>query len=363
MSFRHGRRYLAALIFAAGIVGPAGRAAMAGEPVTIYCSADEAFARPLLAEFTRRTGIAVRPLFDTEAGKTTGLVTRLLAERDRPRADVWWSSEIFGTLQLARASVLTPYDSPASRDLPPSMRGPQREWTAFGMRGRVIAYDPKRTPRERLPRRWVHLAQPDFKDRFAMANPVFGTTRGHMAALAALWGDDAFRRYVEGLRVNGVRIADGNAQAVLLVARGDVELCATDTDDVLVAQARGDRIAMHFPNLHAPDGSPHPGTLWIPNSVALVAGGPNPDGGKRLIDFLVSAEVEMKLAMSDSANVPVRLTLQKQLSLAGRPKKPDAGASVQDVLEAFRGSAMIDYAAAAEKLQSTDALVKSILIR
>ena len=47
--------------------------------VTLYSSVDEPFARQVVAEFTRQTGIAVQLKLDTESGKTTGLVRRILA--------------------------------------------------------------------------------------------------------------------------------------------------------------------------------------------------------------------------------------------------------------------------------------------
>ena len=51
--------------------------------VVIYTSQDEVFAEPILEEFEKQTGIQVRPVFDSEAVKTVGLVNRLLTERDQ----------------------------------------------------------------------------------------------------------------------------------------------------------------------------------------------------------------------------------------------------------------------------------------
>ena len=48
------------------------------------------------------------------------------------------------------------------------------------------------------------------------------------------------------------------------------------------------------------------GTLLIPNTVALVRGGPNPEAGKRLVEFIASREVEEKLAKSTAAQMPLR---------------------------------------------------------
>jgi iron(III) transport system substrate-binding protein len=321
----------------------------AGAPaasVVVYCSVDTAFAQPILEEFEKRSGIKVHSVFDTEAGKTTGLMNKLLAEKNAPRADVWWSGEIFGTMQLSAQGILAPYKPPTAEDIPEQYRDPAGLWTAFGLRGRVLAYDPKRTKKEELPQRWCDLVEPRYKDRFRMADPRFGTTRGHMATLLSLWGEGTMTSFYKGLRENGCKLADGNSQAVLLLTRGVADLVATDTDDVIVAQQRGDSIEMVFPDLDAPGGGhPVPGTLWVPNSVAFVAGARHPDSGRRLIDYLASAEIEEKLRASESRNVPVRPALRAKL-----------GASAP-------GEARIDFAAAAKVLAESDRLVREVLLQ
>jgi iron(III) transport system substrate-binding protein len=45
--------------------------------------------------------------------------------------------------------------------------------------------------------------------------------------------------------------------------------------------------------------------LFIPNTVALIRGSSNPEGGKKLIDFVLSPEVEARLARSGSAQIPL----------------------------------------------------------
>ncbi len=357
-------RVAAIILLAISIAPAAGQTK--SNAVTIYCSADEAFARPILAEFTKQTGVEVRPLFDTEAGKTTGLVHRLLAERARPRADVWWSSEIFGTIQLAEAGVLAAYDPPSAKDIPAAYRDPKHYWTAFGLRGRVIAYNPEKTSKDKVPRTWAELARPEYKGKVAIANPIFGTTRGHMATLLTLWGEDAFRKYLMALRDNGVRIADGNSQAVMMVARGEVEFAATDTDDVIVAIGRGDKLEMAFPDLDAPDGKQQVGTLWIPNSVGVVAGGINKAGAKELADYLASAGVEMELSFSESANLPVRKASWDRFSRRMPPGEKEVDRNhtyVAREIDVFQLSAPVDYVAVAAKLRAADAMIKEILLR
>ncbi len=328
--------------------GAGGKAGAASElsSVVVYCSVDTAFARPILDEFADRTDTKVHPVFDTEAGKTTGLVNRLIGEKDAPRADVWWSSEIFGTLQLAAKDVLSPYVPTTAADVPARYRDPAGLWTAFGLRGRVIAYDPERTKPEALPQRWCELTDPKYKGRFRMADPRFGTTRGHMAVLSSLWGPDVLSQYFSALRDNDCKLADGNSHAVLLLSRGAADFVATDTDDVIVAQERGDSVAMIYPDLDAPDGArPVPGTLWIPNTEALVAGARHPEAARRLIDYIASAEIEERLHKSSSRNVPVRPALRRQLGVAKISE------------------AKVDYHAAGMLLETSDKLARDVLLR
>ena len=51
--------------------------------VVAYVSVDRKDAEPILMQFERESGIRVRAIYDAEAAKTTGLVTRLIAESSR----------------------------------------------------------------------------------------------------------------------------------------------------------------------------------------------------------------------------------------------------------------------------------------
>lgn len=311
------------------------------EQVVIYCSVDRMFAEPLLDTFSKETGIEVNARYDTEAGKTTGLVNKLLAERSQPRADVWWSSEVFGTIELAKSGVLAPYRPATAEDIPARFIDPDGLWTAFGLRGRVLAFDPKRMKREEVPTAWSELSKPAYRSRVAMADPRFGTTRGHFAAMLSVWGQDSFEMYLMLLKSNDIVRADGNSHAVLLLAQGRVDLAATDTDDVIVAKQRGDSIDAVYPDMSAPNGpSALKGTLWIPCSVALIKGARNESAAKRLIDYIASARMEKALYESESRNVPVRETLRQQL---GVENVPAADVDYRKAADAMKPSAaMID---------------------
>lgn len=285
------------------------RTAQDAEQVVVYCSVDEAFAREVLDVFEQQTGIRVVAQFDSEAGKTTGLVKRLELEAGAPRADVFWSSEPFNTLVLARGGVLEAYRPAGIDDTPERYRDPAGLWTAIAVRARVLAYDPARVTEDDLPKFWEELARPELARRTAFANPLFGTTRGHVAAMFALWGEERGRAFLTGLREGGALMVDGNSAAVRAVLDGRADFAMTDTDDVYVANRGGASLNMLY--LDMGDG----GTLLVPCSVAVVRGAPNPATGRKLADFLCSAEVERMLARSASGNVPVREAVRVELGM------------------------------------------------
>ena len=293
---------LTAVLAAAGCDGrgPADANGNSPKEVVLYCSVDPEFAKGILETFEQRTGVRVKVRFDEEASKTTGLVQRLRAEADHPAADVFWSSECFQTIALADEGLLAPYRGPAAKDWPAQFADPNGRWHAFGLRMRVIAWDTRRVKPDEAPRKLEDLLDAKWKGRIVMAQPAFGTTRGDVSSWFAHYGADRAREILRGLAANGVRLVQGNSTAVRMVARGEADVCFTDTDDVYVAQRNGWPIEM------APLDQGGDGALAIPNTVALVTGSSNKAAAGELIEFLLSEAVERLLAGSESHNIPIR---------------------------------------------------------
>ena len=85
--------------------------------VVLYCSQDQQFATGLLKEFSE-SGLAVEPKFDSEANKSVTFYSEIVAEKGRPRCDVFWNNEPINTLRLLRQGLLEPYESPAEKAYP-----------------------------------------------------------------------------------------------------------------------------------------------------------------------------------------------------------------------------------------------------
>jgi iron(III) transport system substrate-binding protein len=329
------------LAFLAAVTGGPSQTAHAAE-VVVYTSLDQVFSEPILREFKVRTGTDVKAVYDVEASKTTGLVNRLIAEKRYPRADVFWSSEVSRTLVLKEKGVLTPYRSPSAAEIPDQFKDDEGYWAGFAARARVLVYNTDLLGPNEVPGSMFELTEPRWRGKVAMAYPLFGTTATHVAALFATLGAQRTEEYLRALKKNRVLIVDGNATSRDLVVQGEVPVGFTDTDDVNVAIQAGKPVAMVFPDREGI------GTLLIPNTVALIAGGPNPDAGKRLIDYLLSAEVERRLAFSESMQIPVREGIE-------RPAHVPPFESIQAM--------QVDYRAIADNLEPSARFCRQLFTR
>ena len=279
---------------------PSSSDGVASQPVVVYSSVDEVFAQPICDQFTAETGIAVQLVPDTEETKSTGLLNRLIAEKQRPRADVFWSGDPVRAALLKSKGVSTPYVSPSAAGLPPGFSDPDHHWTSFSARARVLIYNRDLIPSNQLPQSIYDLADVRYRGKTCIANPLFGTTSMHAAALFQRLGEGQAKAFFQSLVDNQITILSSNGEVRRRVANGDFALGLTDTDDVNVAIREGRPVGFVFPDS---DGM---GTLVIPNAVVLISGGPNQANGKQFIDFLLRAQTEMRLATSEAAQMPLR---------------------------------------------------------
>ena len=203
--------------------------------VVVYTAHDRNLSEPVLNAFAEMTGIHVRAVYDVEANKTTGLVNRLIAEKGRPQADVFWNNEVGRTIILKEKGVLAPYRAPGSAGRPEQYVDPDGYWTGFAARARVLVVNTNVVPADGYPASIESLADPLWKGKVAIADPHFGTTGTHFAALAAVWGRLPFRHWLQRLKANEVQVLPGNAQVRDKVASGELAVGLTDTDDANAA--------------------------------------------------------------------------------------------------------------------------------
>jgi iron(III) transport system substrate-binding protein len=238
--------------------------------VIVYTSQDEVFAEPIFKEFETQTGIHVRPVYDSEAVKTVGLVNRLLTEQSNPQCDVFWNNEEFRTRQLAAHGIFRLTNG----------------WTHLGYRTRRIVINTNLLPLANAPRTFSDATNSLWRGKVALAYPLFGTTSTHFLALRQLWGDEGWQKWCRALAANKPFLMDGNSVVVKQVARGEAWWGFTDSDDIAGAQREGSPI-MALPVTEE--------TLFVPNTVGVIRACPHPEAAERLFEFLSDPKVSQKL--------------------------------------------------------------------
>lgn len=271
-----------------------------GQEVVIYTSVDDVFARPIAERFEKETGITVQLVPDTEETKSTGLLNRLIVEKARPQADVFWSGDPVRAAILKAKGVAAPYRSPQVDGLPQQFADPEGYWTGFSARARVLLYNRNLVPEGQEPKSVMDLLDPRFQGKACIANPLFGTTSMHAAALFAVLGEEKAKAFFAGFAANGGKILSANGEVRRRVVAGECVVGIADTDDANVVRLEGKPIGVVYPDTEGM------GTLIVPNCAVLIAGGPHPEAGRQFIDYLLRPETEQALAESEAAQMPLR---------------------------------------------------------
>jgi iron(III) transport system substrate-binding protein len=136
-----------------------------------------------------------------------------------------------------------------------------------------------------------------------------------------------------------VKLATSNGESADMVASGEFGFSLVDSDDAHSRIKQGRPIEIVYPD----QGNGGVGCMIIPNALVLIKGGPNPDNGKKLLNYLLSKESERKLAFSDAAQIPLHAGVET----------PPQVKRIEDLK-----SMKIDYAQVARKMQEIQPFLK-----
>jgi iron(III) transport system substrate-binding protein len=302
--------------------------------VVVYVSEDQVFSEPILKDFERDTGTSVRAVYDTEETKSAGVMNRLIAEKANPQADVYWANEPIRAELLRQRSVSAAYRSPSADGIPDQFRDPHGYWTGFSARARMLIV----AKGIDNPTSIQAYTDPRFRGKTVIANPLFGTTTAHIAALFTVWGDERTKGFLDALRRNDVHLASSNGESADQVAAGTFRFALVDSDDVYSRQRQGRQIVGVYPD----QGDQELG-CFVPNAVLLVRDSPHLETGKKLIDYLLSPATEKKLAESGAGQIPLHPGVETPHDLRRL-----------ETLKVMK----VDYAQVAAKMQAIQPLLK-----
>ncbi|PRH77481.1 thiamine ABC transporter substrate-binding protein [Streptomyces solincola] len=272
--------------------------ATASKTVTLV-SHDSFNASPeVLKEFTERTGYTVKVLKSGDAGEA---VNKAVLTKGAPQGDVFFGVD--NTL-LSRAldnGVFQSYRAKGLDRVPEDVQLDKAEHrvTPVDTGDICVNYDKKFFADRKLapPKNFDDLAKPAYKDMLVVENPERSSPGlGFLLGTAAEYGDGGWPGYWKKLKANGVKVADSweiaynqefSGSAGGKKAKGDrplvVSYASSPPVEVLYAEPQPEE---------APTGV-STGTCFRQTEFAgLLAGAKNPEGGKALLDFLISKDFQ-----------------------------------------------------------------------
>jgi putative spermidine/putrescine transport system substrate-binding protein len=264
----------AALLAAAGAAG-------AQNAICYNCPPEWADWASQLKSIRSKTGITVPP-DNKNSGQT---LSQLVAEKASPVADIAYYGVTFG-IQAKKEGVVAPYKPAHWNEIPDGLKDAEGAWFTIhsGTLGLMVNVDAlKGKP---VPKSWKDLLNPQYRGLVGYLDPASAFV-GYVGAVAvnqAMGGDlanfDRAIQYFKELQDNSPIVPKQTSYARVL--SGEIPILF-DYDFNAYRAKYKDKANVAFV-------IPAEGTLVVPYVMSLVAKGPNPANGRKVLDHLLSDE-------------------------------------------------------------------------
>ena len=269
--------------------------------ISIYSALNESTNNQLFAAFTAATGVQTAVLPLAAAGE---LQTRITAEKDSPKADIFvgGSSEFHDP--LGKAGLLVPYISPNAKDLKAEFKEANGNWTGWytGIFGFISNND--RLTKElagKKPATWDDLLDPAWSGKLVLPDPI-KTGGGYIFIATQIFrfGRDEAKAmdYMKKLHANIAQYVATSPGALTLIDQGQFVGCPNWAHDILTEKGKGNPIDLSIPS----------DTGFEVGAVSIVKGTKNPGGAKAFVDWVLTPEagaLNVKLSNRGSTRADV----------------------------------------------------------
>ena len=291
------RRLIGAL-FGGALVALLPGAASAQGQLTVYCSVQEEWCRPMMAAFERATGIRVA-MTRRSSGET---MTQIRAESQNPRGDVWWGGTGDPHMQAAQENLTVEYRSPNLDQLHDWAISQARQtgFKTVGIYAGALGYsfNTNELTRRRIaaPRCWADLAKPEFRGEVQVADPnTSGTAYTMLATLVQVMGEEPAFTYLRALHRNVNQYTRSGAAPARAAATGESLVGITFLHDAVTQKVAGAPVEIV---------GPCEGTGYEIGSMSIIRGARNMEQARRFYDWALTAEAQAIGAQANAFQLP-----------------------------------------------------------
>ena len=273
------RTLLAAATLA--LVMPAADASGQRTRLTVYTALEN----EQLPVFKQAAEAAIPGLEIVWVRDSTGVITtRLLAEKDNPRADAIWGLSVFSLKRLEADDMLLPYTPAGAEALRPQFRSDRSPMTWVGMDAFVsaVCFNTVVARQRNLPtpRTWADLLNPVYRGLIAMPNPASsGTGLLTVAGWLGTQGEEQAWAFMTRLHENIAVYTHSGSAPCNNAARGEYAIGLSFDMRAVTLKNQGAPIEIIVPT---------DGVGFDLEGAAILRGTRQEAMAKRLMDFAVS---------------------------------------------------------------------------
>jgi iron(III) transport system substrate-binding protein len=250
---------------------------------------------PLLKQFARDTGTDIRVRY----GDTAEIAAAILEEGSASPADVFFAQDAGALGAVASRNLLVKLPDATLNKVDARFRAPQGTWVGVSARARVVAYNPQRVQESQLPDSVLGFTDPVWRDRLGWA-PTNGSFQAFITGLRHSEGEDAARRWLEGIKANNAKRYANNIAIVQAVAAGEIDAGFVNHYYLYAMQKDQGQLAAR--NYHPRDGKA--GAMVNVSGAGILASSRNQDTARKFVDYLLS-ETAQKHFTNETFEYPV----------------------------------------------------------
>ncbi|OIJ20178.1 iron ABC transporter substrate-binding protein [Anaerobacillus alkalidiazotrophicus] len=251
--------------------------------LTVYVGLYEDHAIRAIEAFEKETGIKV-----SHVRMSNGeILAKIRAEKDAPKASVWFGGPSDTFVQAKMEGLLQPYFSANEHFIPEIYKDEEGYWTGIYV-GSIALVSNRAWLQEvglHAPNSWQDLLKPQYKGMVSMADPrSSGTAYTVLATLVQLMGEEEAFRYLEQLDQNVRTYTTSGSVPGRSVGMGESGVAIMFAHDALKFFKEGFRdLIITFPK---------EGTGYEIGAVGMVNGAPNEEEAKIFIDWSLTKQAQ-----------------------------------------------------------------------
>ena len=266
--------------------------------VNVVCSMNPEWCRNAAVVYERLTNVKV-----SVVNKPTGeSFAQLMAEKERPKVDMWFGGTSDPHLQAAELGLVDVYRSPLLSQLHPWAQDAAKAsgYKTVGLYSEVlgIAYNTELLQKKKLPapKCWRDLANPAYKGEVQMANAQSsGTSYVAIATFVQVMGEDAAFQFMQAMHKNMNSYSRQGLGPIKAVAKGESAL------SISFLHNAAQEAEQKFPVAYV---TPCEGTGYSVGAMSIVKGAPHLDEAKKFYDWALSPAGQRVAATSRSYQFP-----------------------------------------------------------